>query len=554
MSLIGLFTLDGEAESVQPASFLSKGEGESLLGPQFLNELVALLAGNDDQGSQQAEEAAGHDSGALLSSEESLTMPDGNPKAVAPQIQSPPFFTGLGLQAGTTGEPSGADAADKASGQPSISNPAPSTSNSGSVTAQASTAAQAALQAATSPSTAFEASIKGALPEALGEGEIVPNQASSSKMAPVGNGAEGATSLKSPERVAIGAKAAQSPNGRQFEGIISRPHAEGLNGREALARPFDRQGNVPHELQRLMQTVQRQSVQAHATLGASAIPALDFRSAQLAAWQPAAQTRSVPAPESQPASVDLRPTADNVPRASKAETESGSQEGGEFDSSRQGNTALRSGAAAHSAAHSQAASSGARFADLLQAQTIPLQPGLTASEAQAAKAAPSAAGEGILAEAATVRGQDADQVFSQVVQNARLLSSQGETRFEIRLKPEFLGKIQIQTLISADQKMTTRFLVEDPEVRALLESRLPMLAERLGESGLRIATLEVQPMNSQGGGDSSRSAGETGGQNRQQQESSGRAGSDSPPSESDQEVSHSPNQAGRRPGGIHLVA
>ncbi len=544
MSLTELFTPSLQAESVQPASFLFTGEGESQVGPQFLNELVALLAGNDDPGSQHAEEAAGRGSGAalpsaLLPSEESLTMPEGDPEAVATQAQAFPSFTGLLLQAGARGGPSGADAGDKASGQPSSSIPAPSASTSGPV-AQAATSAPDPLPAATGPSTAFEASMKGAAPEALGEGGIVPNQASSSKMLPVGNGAEGATSLKRSERVASGAKAAHPPAGRP---------AEGLSGREALARPIDRQGNLPHELQRLMQTVQQQSVQAQATLRGSAMPALDSQSAQLAASHPVAQMRSIPASESQPASVDLRSTAD------KLETESGSQEGADFNSSRQGHAAPRSGASAHSAAFSsQAASSGVRFADLLQAPTTPLQPGLAASEAQAAKAAPPAAGEGILAETATVRGQEADQVFSQIVQDARLLRSQGEARFEIRLKPEFLGKIRIQTLMSADQKMTTRFLVEDPEVRALLESRLHLLAERLGESGLRVANIEVLSMNAQGGGDSSRSAAEAGGQNRQQQDHSGRAGSDSPQSESDREASIPPRQSVRRPGGIHLVA
>lgn len=100
----------------------------------------------------------------------------------------------------------------------------------------------------------------------------------------------------------------------------------------------------------------------------------------------------------------------------------------------------------------------------------------------------------------TLRGVDPDDLLSQVVQQARLVKDSAGSTLEIRLKPEFLGKIKIETSLDANQQVVARLLVQNPEVRTMLESRLVWLTEQLGESGLRVLSVQVEPMAADGSG------------------------------------------------------
>ncbi|HSR70162.1 MAG TPA: flagellar hook-length control protein FliK [Acidobacteriota bacterium] len=229
----------------------------------------------------------------------------------------------------------------------------------------------------------------------------------------------------------------------------------------------------------------------------------------------------------------------------------GSQEQPYRDPSRASNQSARAGQPqaqtnAQASSPSIAARSGAEgsFSDALTAA------GAEPRASTAAQTRPAAAAE---APYQNIRGADQDQVFNQIVRSARLFQSEGGQNFEIRLKPEFLGRIQIDTRLGADNTLTTRFLVEDPEVRALLEHRLPALADRLSEGGVRIQSVEVQNMNS---GDAGRSQADAqqgqqrpgeGGKAQQQHSADSRRNSDSSQQESN-------NRPRSHQGLISLVA
>lgn len=93
---------------------------------------------------------------------------------------------------------------------------------------------------------------------------------------------------------------------------------------------------------------------------------------------------------------------------------------------------------------------------------------------------------------------DGDDIAAQIVQRARLINQEQGSTLEIQLKPEFLGRVRIETHLSSDNSLTARFLVQDPEVKALLESRLHGLTQALQSSGVRIQSVEVQTMTTGG--------------------------------------------------------
>lgn len=64
-------------------------------------------------------------------------------------------------------------------------------------------------------------------------------------------------------------------------------------------------------------------------------------------------------------------------------------------------------------------------------------------------------------------------------------------RFTIQLKPDFLGRIEIQTELSDDAVMQAVIRVEDPYVRKTVEAGLTHLVHKLNELGLDISSAKV---------------------------------------------------------------
>ncbi len=498
MSLIGLFTKAALSESIQTDSSPVQKEEQPLTASGFVNELAALLGAGGDQGSLPGPEAAKH----------GMDVPSSFGRVVS-------------------GQSAGGDSAAALKG--SVPEVLARAGQVQSVNSQSKTAVQA--QAAISDSEAAQA-------------ETRPSRPHSSNQLQDSGAAQSLTAVRARVLASFPDIARPAVNLPQ---LVSGRRLEGLDQPEATSRPFTQEGNQEPDLQPSHRTHLIQRSLPHVALASSA---------QLSALRPVTRESTTVEQRSKPLSSSPALAAGDSPRT---ETESTLRPMTDYESSSQQPAAMRPGAASSTtAAVHQAPSSAGRFAEFLQAQPAGLQPDLPVAENQVSKASlPEALRQGLLSETSSVRGAEAEEVVTQIVQNARLLRSQGETRFEVRLKPEFLGKIQIQTLLSADQKTTAaRFLVEDPEVLHMLEARLPLLIERLADSGLRIAHLEVLPMQSQDqdGGDAGRSATEAGGQNRQQQGSSRRSGSAAPHQEGSQEASDPPGQPPLRPGSLHLVA
>ncbi len=86
---------------------------------------------------------------------------------------------------------------------------------------------------------------------------------------------------------------------------------------------------------------------------------------------------------------------------------------------------------------------------------------------------------------------DFGKIVNQIVGNARLEHVGGFDRFTVQLRPEFLGRIEIQTELSDDATLRAVIRVEDPSVRKAVESGLMHLVSKLNELGLDIASARV---------------------------------------------------------------
>lgn len=93
-------------------------------------------------------------------------------------------------------------------------------------------------------------------------------------------------------------------------------------------------------------------------------------------------------------------------------------------------------------------------------------------------------------------------LFEQLVERFRLEQTPGSTRFSVQLRPEHLGRVEIETVQDGDV-LTAVIRVEDGRTRAVLESALDGLMERLEEAGIHVQRAEVtdfrEENNPQGG-------------------------------------------------------
>ena len=101
-----------------------------------------------------------------------------------------------------------------------------------------------------------------------------------------------------------------------------------------------------------------------------------------------------------------------------------------------------------------------------------------------------------------------DAVASQFVQHSRFLKGGETVRFEIQLNPEFLGKIRIKTSLNQQNKLAVEIEVDDPEVRELLEQRLPALVEKLQGMGVEPDRLKVDGFSSHSQSDAQQQEGQ----------------------------------------------
>jgi len=104
------------------------------------------------------------------------------------------------------------------------------------------------------------------------------------------------------------------------------------------------------------------------------------------------------------------------------------------------------------------------------------------------------------------RTEDFDRIADQIVRRMSL-SQKGETfQLGVRLKPEFLGEVRIETIMEADRSIRAVIHVEDSSVKALLEGKVSALVQRFDEAGIHVDKVEVQtlPTDVGSGNDTSR--------------------------------------------------
>jgi flagellar hook-length control protein FliK len=90
--------------------------------------------------------------------------------------------------------------------------------------------------------------------------------------------------------------------------------------------------------------------------------------------------------------------------------------------------------------------------------------------------------------------QEFDRMLDQIVKQVSL-NRKGETfQLGVRLKPEFLGELRIETILEADKTMRAVIRVEDPSVRALMEGKVTVLVQRFDEAGIHVDKVEIQSL------------------------------------------------------------
>jgi hypothetical protein len=83
------------------------------------------------------------------------------------------------------------------------------------------------------------------------------------------------------------------------------------------------------------------------------------------------------------------------------------------------------------------------------------------------------------------------QVADQLVRSGKLKSLGQKSQVEIKLKPEYLGRLEIRLTLT-EGVLTARFLVENQQLGRLLDGNLFNLRQTLEEQGLKLDQLQVE--------------------------------------------------------------
>lgn len=85
---------------------------------------------------------------------------------------------------------------------------------------------------------------------------------------------------------------------------------------------------------------------------------------------------------------------------------------------------------------------------------------------------------------------DADDVFEQIVDKAKVMVKQNLSEMKLDLKPEFLGRMTIKVMVE-EGVVTARFITDSPQVKQMLESNLNTLRQNLEMNGIKVEKTEV---------------------------------------------------------------
>jgi flagellar hook-length control protein FliK len=84
----------------------------------------------------------------------------------------------------------------------------------------------------------------------------------------------------------------------------------------------------------------------------------------------------------------------------------------------------------------------------------------------------------------------ADQIKAAVLAEGDSLRRPGRTEIHVQLDPPDLGRVRLH-LTTSDERVSGRLVVEAEAVRALIESRLPELRQRLEAAGIELGRFDV---------------------------------------------------------------
>lgn len=87
--------------------------------------------------------------------------------------------------------------------------------------------------------------------------------------------------------------------------------------------------------------------------------------------------------------------------------------------------------------------------------------------------------------------QDTYHVMDQIVDQARLIRSSGDTEMVIQLNPKHLGELTLRVSVSAEGSVTASFHTDNPQVRGLIESSMVQLKQELQAQGIKVNNVEV---------------------------------------------------------------
>jgi flagellar hook-length control protein FliK len=83
-----------------------------------------------------------------------------------------------------------------------------------------------------------------------------------------------------------------------------------------------------------------------------------------------------------------------------------------------------------------------------------------------------------------------NEVFAQIVDQARIMVHQGQSELEMNLKPEHLGKLKLKIAVE-HQVVTAQFTVESEQVKQIIETNLVQLRKLLQDAGTQVQNLTV---------------------------------------------------------------
>ena len=89
-----------------------------------------------------------------------------------------------------------------------------------------------------------------------------------------------------------------------------------------------------------------------------------------------------------------------------------------------------------------------------------------------------------------VASANKEELFSQIVEQAKVMINNGGSEMEVHLKPEHLGRLQLKVTIE-NEVVTAKFVAESQQVKEIIESNLGQLRRSLQENGIQVDMLMV---------------------------------------------------------------